>query len=64
MNFIWQCLSYRGPLTGGGLGSHGECFSATAVARRGLFRAGGQTHDELESKFVVATKAVFFAVHN
>src|SRR2546426_5615945 len=38
---------------------------AGAVARqearppsRGLFRAGGQTHDELESKFVVATKAV------
>jgi len=24
-------------------------FSATAVARRGLFRAGGQTHDELKA---------------
>ena len=41
---------------------HGACW---AVARqearppsRGLFRAGGQTHDELENKFVVATKAI------
>jgi hypothetical protein len=38
---------------GYGLGSHGERLS-----RRGLFLAAGQTHDELESKFVAATKAV------
>jgi putative ABC transport system permease protein len=35
-----------------------DLHEALTVARRGLFRAGGQTHDELESKFVVATKAV------
>src|SRR2546422_11628308 len=49
-----------GSVLGGSWQPRRAPFSATAVARRGLLRGGGQTHDELESKFVVATKAVSF----
>src|SRR2546422_11210060 len=48
-----------GSVLGGSWQPRRAPFSATAVARRGLFRGGGQTHDELESKFVVATQSCF-----
>ena len=48
-----------GPLRSAVLVAKESAFCATAVARRGLFRPGGQSHEELESKFVVATKVLF-----
>jgi hypothetical protein len=46
-------------IEGRGLGSHGERLSARPPSLVvGFCRAGGQRHDELESKFVVATQVV------